>query len=58
MDFDIDIGYCEYDWIVPGFLICEVLSAEGMECDGAEYKPETFPPPCTASNYTGVIGEN
>lgn len=52
MDLGLDIGYCEYDWLVPAWLLLELYQ------DGAEYKPETFPPPCTASNYTGVIGEN
>jgi hypothetical protein len=57
MDFDLIIDYCEYDWFVdPGVIwLCWGIGWPG---EYAIYQPYTFPPPCTAGNYTGIIGEN
>ena len=57
MDFDLDIGYCDYDWFVdPGIIwLCWGIGVVG---EWAHYKVETFPPPCTAARYTGWIGYN
>lgn len=57
MDFDLDIGYCEYDWFVDPLVIW-LCWGIGVKGEFAIYTPMTFPPPCTSGNYTGVIGRN
>ena len=57
MSFDVDIGFCDYDWFVypETIWLCWGIGVPG---EYAIYQPETFPPPCTQAYWTGIIGWN
>ena len=57
MEYDINIGFCDYDWYVdPG--VIWLIWGIGVPGEYAIYEPLTFPPPCTAGHWTGIIGVN